>query len=192
MKKIQFIILSVSLLAAGANAADRREIEARYSADKKLCAEETSSSLRMQCLRDARTEYDRALAGVSYPSSGGADYRDNRYGTTCADCGRIIAINVEEQAGEGGAVGTIAGGVAGALVGSQIGQGTGRDLATIAGAVGGAYAGRKLEGNMKGSKQWKVVVRFDNGDERAYRFESEPPLRVGDAVKASGNTLMRR
>lgn len=194
MKNTQIAILSLSLLAASAQAADRREIETRYASDKKLCAEEPSSRQRMQCLRDARAEYDRALAGASYPADSATGSTSNRssHGSTCADCGRITDIHAEEQEGEGGAMGTIAGGVAGALAGSQVGQGTGRDLATIAGAVGGAYAGRKLEGKMKSNKAWKVMVRFDNGEERTYRFENEPSLRVGDAVKASGDTLMRR
>ena len=178
-------VLACQLVSMMAYGASRQDAAAQYETDKRLCAEEGSSSARMQCLRDARAEYDRSLNSVS--SSSYSQSRDY-----CAECGKVIAVNVEEKPSEGSAVGTIAGGVAGALVGNQVGQGTGRDLATIAGAVGGAFAGRAIEGKMKSDKVWKVRVRFDNGDERSYTFDNDPGLSIGTAVRASGNNIQRR
>ena len=40
---------------------DTKQASTRYADDKKLCAEETSSKARMQCLRDAKSEYDQAI-----------------------------------------------------------------------------------------------------------------------------------
>ena len=65
MKKLLSIpVLALVLLASPV--AQAQSAAARYEADRKLCAEESSSSLRMQCLRDARAEYDRAKSGYSY------------------------------------------------------------------------------------------------------------------------------
>lgn len=40
---------------------DTKQANTRYADDKKLCAEETSSKARMQCLRDAKSEFDQAI-----------------------------------------------------------------------------------------------------------------------------------
>ena len=37
---------------------------ARYESDKKLCNDEPSSAARLQCRRDAKAEYDKALASL--------------------------------------------------------------------------------------------------------------------------------
>ena len=164
--------------------------QARYEADRRLCAEESSSSLRMQCLRDARAEYDRAKATQA------GEERSRRTATqardVCPECGRVETIAIGEKKGEGSALGIIGGGVAGALIGNQIGQGTGKTLATIAGAAGGAYAGDKIEERVKTSKYWSVHVRMDNGRERIVTFDHDPGLREGDPVTVSGNTIHRR
>lgn len=160
---------------------------ARYEADKKLCAEESTSKLRMQCLRDARAEYDKAKASGSPESVKGTPTKD-----ACADCGRVESIRTGEKKGDGSALGVIGGGVAGALIGSQIGSGRGKTLATVAGAAGGAYAGNKIEEHVKSSQYWSVRVRMDGGGERTVTFDHDPGLREGDPVSVSGNTIHRR
>ena len=45
-------------------AADSKAALARYDSDKKLCNDETSSNARLQCRRDAKAEYDQALAAA--------------------------------------------------------------------------------------------------------------------------------
>lgn len=168
-----------------------RQAAARYADDKKLCADETSSSARMQCLRDAKTEYNKALAAAK-ASSGTTTAAGGKNAAACADCGRVVAVHVSEKEGEGGALGVIAGGVAGALLGNQVGGGTGRDLATIAGAAGGAFAGHKIEQKVKSSKVWTVSVQYDNGNKQDYQFEADPGYQSGDLVKSNGNTIVRR
>ena len=178
--KTRHLVLAM-LLAFSVNAASAAQEKAgkdaavRYAEDKKLCAEETSSSARMQCLRDAKAEYDK---------SGGA--------SVCAECGKVLSVRVVERKGESSAVGMIAGGVAGAVLGNQVGSGRGRDVATVAGAAGGAYAGHKIEEKVKSTKSWVVSVRFDDGTDRNFSFSADPGYAAGDPVKQSGKSIVRR
>ncbi len=181
-------------------AADNKAAAARYESDKKLCVDEASSVARLQCRRDAKAEYDKALAqakarmAVASQANGTASTAAPAKAPpapVCLDCGKVIAVAVTEKAGEGGPLGMIAGGAAGALLGHQIGGGTGKDLATIAGAVGGAYAGKKIEERAKTHTVWTVSVQFEDGSKRSYDFAQEPGYRVGDAVKKSGETITR-
>ena len=175
-------------------AADTREAQARYESDRLLCNDETSANGRLQCRRDARAEFDKAMAAArsrmhaaTAPQAPGSAPAS----APCADCGTVVAISVTEKAGEGSAVGMIAGGVGGALLGRQIGDGTGRDLATIAGALGGAYAGKKIEARVKTHKVWSVSVQYPDGSKRSFDFEKDPTLKVGDHVRNSGSSVVR-
>lgn len=183
------VCLAVGQFPVAAEAQTTKEIQARYAADKKLCAEETSSSARMQCLRDAKAEYDKALAAAKSQQPAAAKTAGN---ATCPDCGKVVSVNVVEKKGEGGAIGVIGGGVAGALVGHQVGKGTGKDLATIAGAAGGAYAGHKIEEKVRTKNVWVVRVRLDSGEERSVELEQDPGLAAGTPVRVNGNQVVRR
>ena len=169
--------------------AETKRIATRYAEDKKLCAEESESSARMQCLRDAKSEFNKsnAQAKADYKSSGSA-----KAGANCADCGRVTSVVEGEKKGEGGAVGMIAGGVAGALLGNQVGSGGGRKLATVAGAAGGAYAGKKVEEHARSTKQWTVNVEFEDGKHNSYTFDQDPGMSKGDPVKRSDGGIVRR
>ena len=203
MKKL-FLILASGLLLSGMastalaetsltpkaqSAADSKKALARYEADKKLCNDETSSKSRLQCRRDAKAEYGKALTAAKAQTK--APARSQEAKPACADCGKVVAVTMTEKAGEGGAVGIIAGGATGAVLGHQVGGGTGKDLATIAGAVGGAYVGKKLEEKMKTHKVWTVSVQYAAGSKNSFDFNQAPGLRVGDQVKNSGNTIVR-
>jgi len=194
------LLLLCFLLAPGAHAAGTdaasaydaavKNAEARYGEDRKLCADEATSARRMQCLRDAKEEYNRALESADGKRA--VIVRSAPPAATCADCGKVIAVAISERDGDPGAVGMIAGGVAGALLGRQIGKGSGKDLATIAGAAGGAYAGRQIEGKMNKVRSWSVSVHFDSGEERSFSFDHDPGLAVGDQVRAAGGSVARR
>lgn len=175
-----------------AYASASREAAARYAEDKKLCGEEPNASARMQCLRDAKTVYNNAVAAAKQASANRAPVQQNGKQPVCADCGRVAQVTVSEREGEGSAIGVIAGGVAGALLGNQVGGGTGRDLATIAGAAGGAMAGHKIEQKVKSSKVWNVVVQYDNGNRRTFVFDHDPGFHNGDQVVNQGNSIVRR
>lgn len=202
------LLAGTPMHAQAEDIAATRAATAQYEEDKKLCAGESTSSARMQCLRDANAEYKKALAeakkaptskstSVAKPAEAAAatplaESAPKAAAAHCADCGRVVSVNVVEKKGEGSALGVIGGGVAGALLGNQVGGGTGKTLATIAGAAGGAYAGNKVEANIKSTKAWNVRVRMDNGDERSIDLASDPGLISGDLVRVSGHSISRR
>ena len=199
--KRQFLMLLALLSAAAVHAAGdeaaksayeaaKKAADNRYSEDRMLCADESSSARRMQCLRDAKEEYTRALAAAGKQQAEASMAVPDA--AVCKDCGRVSAIRMSEKDGAAGPVGVIAGGLAGALLGHQVGKGTGKDLATIAGAAGGAYAGHTIEGKMNKIKTWAVSVRFDNGEERVFNFDHDPAMAAGDPVKISGGSIVRR
>jgi outer membrane lipoprotein SlyB len=194
--KRHFLMCVVLMSAGAAFAADDAAKKAadRYAEDQKLCADDTDAGRRMQCLRDAKEVYNKALAaidGTAKPAAATAAPAG-----PCPECGKVTAVNVAENKGKGGPIGMIAGGVVGGLLGHQVGAGRSRDVATVAGAAGGAYAGHKVEEKMTSSKTWSVSVRFDNGDQRVFSFDKDPGFATGDAVKAagssSGTTIVRR
>jgi outer membrane lipoprotein SlyB len=180
-----------------ANASAQTTLDAaqkRYDEDRKICADESNSSMRMQCLRDSKAEYDKAVAAASAKSAVPAakTVAPAAAAAPCTSCGKVTAIKVVEKQGESSAGGMIAGGAVGALLGNQIGKGSTRDIATLAGAAGGAYAGKKIEENVKTVKRWDVSVRFDNGDERMFSFDKDPGFSVGSPILGSGNTIVAR
>lgn len=175
-------------------AADSKKAQDRYAEDKKLCNDEATSNARLQCRRDAKSEYDKAIAAAKAQMKAAtpvAEAKTTNGKVMCADCARVLAVNVTEKEGEGSPVGMIAGGVAGAVLGHQIGSGTGKDLATIAGAAGGAYAGKKIEEKIKTRKIWNVSVQYDNGNKGHFEFAQDPGFKVGDHVRKSGNSIVR-
>ena len=192
MKTKFALIIATAFLSNSVFAADMSltAAERRYAEDKKLCADEPTSSTRMQCLRDARAEYDKATGGVAPAATSALPATTSR--ATCAGCGKVLSVRVVEKAGEGSTAGMVAGGLAGALLGNQVGKGGTRTVATIAGAAGGAYAGKKIEESARSTKHWQVAVRFDSGDEKTYSFDQDPGFSAGSEVKASGNSIVAR
>ena len=157
--------------------ADTKRIATRYAEDKKLCGDERDSGARMQCLRDSKTEYDKAMTQAR------AQYKGPGKPGACHECGKVTSVVLGEKAGESSAVGLIAGGVAGALLGNQVGSGHGRQLATVAGAVGGAVMGNQVEGNMNASHHYEIKVRLDDGTLRTFHQQNAPAWRTGDRVR---------
>lgn len=89
------------------------------------------------------------------------------------DCGVVVAVDRYKVKGDDGTMGAIAGGVVGGLLGNQVGKGTGKTVATVAGVAGGAYAGNQIQKQASSKKMVKVTVKFDNGQQRDFDFESE-------------------
>ncbi|MFY9328139.1 MAG: glycine zipper 2TM domain-containing protein [Georgfuchsia sp.] len=205
MKKfatVVFFALSTTVSAAtdttskASYEAAKKQAATLYAADRNLCAEENSSGARMQCLRDAKAEYNKSLvtAEESYTKDMAAAVATpaSKAAAICAECGKVAAVKVVEEKGESSPLGMIAGGVAGAVLGHQVGGGRGKDIATIAGVAGGAYAGHKIEEHMKTKKSWIVAVHFEDGVDREYSFTADPGYAAGDPVKLFGNSIVRR
>lgn len=172
--------------------ADNKAALTRYNEDKSLCNDEPSSTARLQCRRDAKTEYDKSLAAAKARAGVVTSSKGKSTASICADCGKVVAVSTTEKAGESSALGMIAGGVGGALLGNQVGGGIGKDIATIAGAAGGAYAGKKIEEKMKAHQVWTVSVQYENGSQNNFEFNQDPGYAVGDAVRNAGDTITRR
>lgn len=166
---------------------ESKRIATRYADDKKICASEGDSATRMQCNRDAKSEYDKAMANAKAALKAS----NGKAGGYCGECAKVLAVNVGEKAGEGSALGVIAGGVAGALLGNQVGGGSGRQLATVAGAAGGAYAGNQIEKKAKSTKVWTVQVQYEDGHQASFQFDHDPGLLAGDRVKNANGSIVR-
>ncbi len=171
------------------NAADIKQVTARFNEDQLLCNSEPTAASRMQCKRDAKTEYDNAMASAKARMGNNASPATTV--ASCPDCAQVVAVSQTEKAGEGSAVGMITGGVVGAVLGHQLGGGLGKDLATVAGAAGGAYAGKEIEKRANTHKVWTVTVKMPNGHTSNFEYASHPGYRVGDMVRVENNQLLR-
>lgn len=107
----------------------------------------------------------------------------------CAQCGVIDAVNQIDTRGQGSGLGAAGGAVVGGLLGNQVGGGKGRDLATIAGAIGGAVAGNHIEGNVRSSHSYDIVVRLNDGSMRTFHQAEQPGWRAGDQVRIVDGAL---
>jgi len=107
----------------------------------------------------------------------------------CHECGVIGGIHEIEKAGQGSGGGAIAGGIVGGVAGHQMGSGRGNDLMTVLGAVGGAIAGNAVEKKVKTTKEYEVLVNFEDGSSKVIKLQSAPAWRVGDKVKVVNGVI---
>jgi len=101
----------------------------------------------------------------------------------CHDCGVIESVREVEKKGQGSGLGAVAGGVLGGVLGHQTGGGRGKDVMTVLGAVGGAVAGHQVEKNVKSTKSYEIMIRFDDGSSRLITQDNPPAWRPGDKVR---------
>jgi outer membrane lipoprotein SlyB len=107
-------------------------------------------------------------------------------GTTLVRSGQVMEVrDVAIQGGRTSGLGSVVGAVLGGLAGSAVGGGNGSTVASIGGALAGGVAGQQVEQSGNQRRMIDVSVRFDNGDVRNYRIESDQPVRVGDTVTIS-------
>ena len=107
----------------------------------------------------------------------------------CSNCGVVEAIHEVNTRAEGSGVGAAGGAVVGGLLGNQVGGGHGKQLATVLGAVGGAVAGNQIEGNVRATRSYNIVVRLDNGKTRTVHQSAAPGWRQGDRVRVVNGGL---
>lgn len=108
----------------------------------------------------------------------------------CSSCGVVTAVTPVKQAGEAGAVGTVAGGVLGGVLGHQMGGGHGKDAMTVIGAIGGALAGREVEKRQRTTTAYEIQIRMDDGGRRS--FTRDQAYVVGQKVRVEGDQLSLR
>ena len=107
----------------------------------------------------------------------------------CSNCGVIEAIHEVNTRASGSGVGAAGGAVVGGLLGNQVGGGHGKQLATVLGAVGGAVAGNQIEGSVRATRSYNIVVRLDNGKTRTVHQSAAPNWRQGDRVRVVNGGL---
>ena len=107
----------------------------------------------------------------------------------CGNSGVIEAIHEDNTRAEGSGVGAAGGAVVGGLLGNQVGGGHGKQLATVLGAVGGAVAGNQIEGSVRATRSYNIVVRLDNGKTRTVHQSAAPNWRQGDRVRVVNGAL---
>jgi outer membrane lipoprotein SlyB len=194
-KRLTPFLALVLLAAAGASHATdadtRKRAEEWYERDKAICAEDKDAERRIQCMRDARTVYEKSIAGTAAPAPATSP-PVTQTAPACTNCGTISAIREVEQKGQGTGLGAIGGAVIGGVLGNQIGRGKGKTIATVGGAAGGAYAGHQIEKSARSTKTWNVTIRMDNGSDRTIALDTAPALAVGDKVRVEGNNIIRQ
>ena len=131
-------------------------------------------------------------APVKAPAVVRAPARNTSYGesnsarqvaATCSNCGVVESTREITTAAQGSGVGAVGGAVVGGVLGHQVGGGRGRDVATVLGALGGAFAGNHIEGQVKASHSYEIVVRLDDGSIRTLHQSEQPGWQAGDRVK---------
>lgn len=108
--------------------------------------------------------------------------------------GRVQAIEPLRTEGNATGGGAAIGGILGGVLGNQFGRGDGRAVTTIAGVLGGAVLGNSVERNNNGGGKeiYRVTVRFDSGEQRAFDYHQIGDIHVGDRVKFDGTQVYRQ
>jgi outer membrane lipoprotein SlyB len=110
----------------------------------------------------------------------------------CMNCGTVDNIREVTQKGEGTGVGAVGGAVVGGLLGNQVGKGGGKTAMTVVGAVGGGYAGHQVEKHVRSTKKYEMIVRFEDGNSRAFHYDTMPAWRIGDRVRLENGVIESR
>jgi outer membrane lipoprotein SlyB len=110
----------------------------------------------------------------------------------CRECAVIEAVREVEKAGQASGGGAVAGAVVGGVLGHQVGGGRGKDVATVLGAIGGGVAGHQIEKNVKTTKEYQIVVRYEDGTQGLFTQSTPPSWRPGDKVKIIDGAIRDR
>lgn len=107
-------------------------------------------------------------------------------GSTVVQTATVTNVrDVTVRGGRPSGLGAFAGALLGGVAGGRIGSGHGSTAAGIGGAIAGGMAGQHIEESGKSHSATEVTVRFDNGETRTYRVESNASYRVGDTVNVT-------
>jgi outer membrane lipoprotein SlyB len=114
------------------------------------------------------------------------------YPASQVEYGQIHSVEVIRAENQTSGAGGVIGGVTGAVVGRQFGSGSGRTAGTLIGAVAGAVIGNQIEKqNLQARDVYRVVVRTDQGQLRAFDYAQLGEVRVGDRVRIEHNQVYR-
>ena len=75
-----------------------KRAKTRLEGDQKICNAETESATRMQCKRDAQSEYDKAVAAAKAEMT--AAGQPVAAAPACVNCGKVVSVKQVEKKGE--------------------------------------------------------------------------------------------
>jgi len=110
----------------------------------------------------------------------------------CRECAVIEDVREVGKAGQASGGGAVAGAVIGGVLGHQVGGGRGKDVATVLGAIGGGVAGHQIEKNVRTTKEYQIVVRYEDGTQGLFTQDTPPNWRPGDKVKIINGAIQDR
>ena len=144
--------------------------------NQQLAAQQSQQApLQLAAANAPLREADRAVERAPEPQAAAP--------AVCKNCGVVTSVRTIEHRPQGSGVGAAGGAVVGGLLGNQVGGGHGKQLATVLGAVGGAVAGNQIEGSVRATRSYNIVVRLDNGKTRTVHQSAAPNWRQGDRVR---------
>jgi outer membrane lipoprotein SlyB len=97
-----------------------------------------------------------------------------------------IHETIQQEQGNPGA-GAAAGAVMGGLLGAAL---TGRGIGALFGAASGAIVGAGTSQGYREHRTYDVLVHFDDGEERTFRYHGYPPFRPGQLVSLTPHGLV--
>lgn len=99
--------------------------------------------------------------------------------------GSIVSLRAVTIEGTKTPIGAGAGGIAGGIAGSAVGGGRGSAISSVIGAIAGGMLGSAAEEGITRAKGVEIVVREDDGVERAYvqALQENERFNVGDRVR---------
>jgi outer membrane lipoprotein SlyB len=159
--------------------------KAQAEAAKPAAPEPAVKQAKPQPRRVARTEAQQPVARDLPPPP-------PIVAATCRECAVIEDVREVEKTGQASGGGAVAGAVVGGVLGHQVGGGRGKDIATVLGAIGGGVAGHQIEKNVKTTKEYQIVVRYEDGSKGLFTQETPPNWRPGDKVKIIDGAIRDR
>lgn len=157
---------------------------------------ETSSLVQPAAMAPVTAPVEAPVrAPVKAPQMAAAPVRNTTHtaarpvAAVCSNCGVVESTREITTAAQGSGVGAVGGAVVGGILGHQVGGGRGRDVATVLGALGGAFAGNQIEGQVKASRSYQIVVRLDDGSTRTLHQSEQPGWQAGDRVQVVNGAL---
>ena len=109
--------------------------------------------------------------------------------TKCSNCGRIESVREIATSDPETRAAVVSGTRVGGAAGNQTGPGRSQDWVTVGGAVGADVVGNRIERRAKSDKNYRIVVRLDDGSAQTIHETHTPMWRAGDRVSVNNGTI---
>jgi len=125
------------------------------------------------------------LAGCASQQTGDVYTRDEARQPATVQSGTVVALRPVTIEGTKSPFGAAAGSIAGGIAASTIGGGRGSAISAVIGAVAGGLLGGAAEEGVTRAQGVELIIRLDNGSERAYvqALQENERFSVGEKVR---------